>query len=251
MSVRFVIVGAPRTGSTLLVRTLNRLPGVCCHGELLQLQKVRGFEDGFDPLKATLEERNSRAERLHEQRSRDPWAFIENALNQGALASGLKLTFDIFFHQEWESVIAQLVAQPDIKFIHLQRHNELRRFVSEQMLYAGGPIHSEAGGRNESKMTMAIDIEQFQRRHKHVQRWTNRFRSLTADREVLELSYEELAENLRCAIHTVTDFLSLPAPPTILTAPLKKVGAADLRESVTNFDELLQHPATKAYAQRN
>ena len=35
MSTRFVIVGAARTGSTLLVRTLNSIDGVCCHGELL------------------------------------------------------------------------------------------------------------------------------------------------------------------------------------------------------------------------
>ena len=53
MSVKFVIVGAPRTGSTLLVKTLNSLDGVCCHGELLNVPMVRGYEDGFDLLTAS------------------------------------------------------------------------------------------------------------------------------------------------------------------------------------------------------
>ena len=35
MGNRFIIIGAPRTGSTLLVRTLNSIDGICCHGELL------------------------------------------------------------------------------------------------------------------------------------------------------------------------------------------------------------------------
>ena len=57
MPLIFVIVGAPRTGSTLLVKTLNSLAGVCCHGELLGSQNVRGYEDGFDLVNASKSER--------------------------------------------------------------------------------------------------------------------------------------------------------------------------------------------------
>ena len=64
MRVKFVIVGAARTGSTLLVRTLNTLEGVRCHGELLGPENVRGYEDGFDLVKASKSEREARTRRL-------------------------------------------------------------------------------------------------------------------------------------------------------------------------------------------
>ena len=63
MSVTFVIVGAPRTGSTLLVRTLNSIDGIRCHGELLGEEAVRGYEDGFDAAEATLDARQARSAR--------------------------------------------------------------------------------------------------------------------------------------------------------------------------------------------
>ena len=86
MTARFVIVGAPRTGSTLLVRTLNGISGVRCHGELLQRNVVRGLEDGFDPEQATADERKARAQRLYDEREAGPVEFIEKALSGDNLA---------------------------------------------------------------------------------------------------------------------------------------------------------------------
>ena len=82
MSTKFVIVGAPRTGSTLLVKTLNTLDGVRCHGELLGLDTVRGYEDGFDLANASKQARDDRSQRLLQARNQDPVGFIEQALER-------------------------------------------------------------------------------------------------------------------------------------------------------------------------
>ena len=90
MPISFVIVGAPRTGSTLLVKTLNSLPGVCCHGELLGSQNVRGYEDGFDLVNASKSEREERLQRLLLERDSDPVGFMQRALSSDNTACGFK-----------------------------------------------------------------------------------------------------------------------------------------------------------------
>jgi hypothetical protein len=51
MSTQFV-VGAPRTGSTLLVKTLNTLEDMRCQCGLLGEDKVRSDEYGVDLISA-------------------------------------------------------------------------------------------------------------------------------------------------------------------------------------------------------
>ena len=90
MSIQFVILGAPRTGSTLLVRTLNSLDDVLCHGELLGPDKVRGYEGGFDLVAASPDERKEREQRLLLEREQSPLGFIKHALSGAHAATGLK-----------------------------------------------------------------------------------------------------------------------------------------------------------------
>lgn len=247
MSVRFVIVGAPRTGSTLLVRTLNSIAGVRCHGELLQRNVVRGFEDGFDPEQATAQERKARAERLYAEREADPHGFITEALAGDGLATGLKITYEIFFDARWQAVIDQLVGDPGIRFVHLVRHNDLRRYVSEEILYAGGPNHSGAGGRADESVRITVDIESFLARRAEIAASARRFRALVAERDVLEISYEAMAQDIGAEVARVCAFLDPAIEPSGTRAALNKVGAKDLRETVSNVDELLAHAATRDF----
>ena len=247
MTARFVIVGAPRTGSTLLVRTLNSISGVRCHGELLQRNVVRGLEDGFDPEQASAEARKARAERLYAEREADPVNFIDRALAGDGLATGLKITYEIFFDERWHAVIEGLVGDRDIRFIHLQRHNGLRRYVSEEILYAGGPNHSGAGGRAEQSVQISVDIDAFLARQAEIADADKTFRSLIAGREVLDVSYEAMAEDIAAEVGRVCAFLNPAIDTSGTRAALSKVGASDLRDTVSNVDALLAHDATREF----
>lgn len=249
MSTRFAIVGAPRTGSTLLVRTLNSIDGVRCHGELLQRNVVRGLEDGFDPEQATADERKARAERLYAGREADPVGFIQQALAGDALATGLKITYEIFFDPRWQAVIDWLAGEPDLHFIHLIRHNDLRRYVSEEILYAGGPNHSGAGGRAEQSMRIDVDIDTFVARRAEVAATAERFRALVEGRRLLEISYEAMARDIGTQVQAICEFLDPAIDASGTQAALSKVGARDLRETVGNVDELLAHEATREFVE--
>jgi len=245
MSTRFVIIGAARTGSTLLVRTLNSIHGICCHGELLA-DKVRGYQDGFDPEQASREEREARLERLGQARDADPVAFMQRALSGDNAATGCKALYSDLLDPRWRAVTTALLAMPDIRFIHLVRRNSLRRYVSQQILQAGGPNHSGAGGRSEHRIQVHIDIDAYLRSTAAVAAEGRECLALLGDRPILEISYEQLAADTAATVATVCDFLGLASPPGDIAPALSKVGATDLRDTVSNYRELLEHPATRA-----
>ncbi|MDZ7784587.1 MAG: hypothetical protein U5K56_17155 [Halioglobus sp.] len=93
-------LGAARTGSTLLVRTLNSLEGVRCHGGLLG-KRVRGYEDDFDPAAASPAEREARMAALQHERDADPAGFIRRALAGDCRASGFKAMYAAFLDPRW------------------------------------------------------------------------------------------------------------------------------------------------------
>ncbi len=248
MGTKFVIVGAPRTGSTLLVKTLNNLDGVCCHGELLGPEHVRGYEDGFDLVRASKSEREARTQRLLLERNTDPVSFINSILTANYTATGFKALYSAFFNPRWHEVIAFLQTTADIKFIHLKRKNSLRRFISEQILLEGGPNHSGAGGRSEIPISVRVDIDAFLRRSSQLEAEGIEIGALLSKQAVLDITYEELSADTAATVTRVCQFLTLANIPSDAKPALKKVGTANLSDSVSNYQELLDHPATRTLA---
>lgn len=246
MSNRFVIVGAPRTGSTLLVKTLNTLDGVLCHGELLGPENVRGYEDGFDLENASKQARDARIQRLLKERNGDPVEFIDRALKQNEEAVGFKALYSAFLNPRWQDVVASLLRTPATRFIHLRRGNSLRRYVSEQILLAGGPNHSGAGGRADVALQVRIEIDAFLQRAAELESQAQAVSALLSQQPVLDLSYEELSSDTAGTVSRVAAFLGLGTAHVNARPALTKVGAADLRVTVSNYQELLEHPATRA-----
>lgn len=248
MSRKFVIVSAPRTGSTLLVKTLNSLDAICCHGELLAPNHVRGYEDGAALIYMSKAERESRMQGLLQERDADPVEFIDRALDTGAATAGFKVLYNAFLNPRWSDVIRHLQNQDNIRFIHLTRENALRRFISEQISGHGGPIHSAVGGKNQAPVSVHIDIDLFLRRSAELATQARELTALLSQHTVLETNYESLAADTPAAVARVCHFLGLDTAYSDIKPALEKVGAKDLEKSVSNYPELLNHPATRELA---
>ena len=248
MAIKFFILSAPRTGSTLLVRTLNSIDGICCHGELFLPGQVRGLRDDFDPFAATPEQRKARAGKLLDARNADAANFLALALDRPEPAVGLKIIYEDFLQARWQAAFAGAIADTDTRFIHLQRHNALRRYVSEQVMHAGGAIHSDMGGGKDRKVRVEISPEAFSARCQQLEQEVRAVQSKIAARPVLDIYYEDLSDNLPSTIKNVCDFLQLPKIPRSIEPGLQKVGQDDLSESVLNYQEMLENPATRPFA---
>jgi LPS sulfotransferase NodH len=243
---KFLIIGAARTGSTLLVKTLNTIEGIRCHGELLGPNKVRGFEDGIDLEHTSADERRAREERLLAQRSADPAAFLAAAMDGADQAAGFKMIYSTFALPQWQPVIAALLDDPAMWYIHLTRRNNLRRYISEEIANNGGPIHSGAGGRADVPAQITVDIEAFLANTAEVEQAHAAVAARLPAERTLDLSYEALAADTAGAVRTVCEFLDIDPGPGPIAAALSKVGAQDLRGTVSNYDALLEHPVTRA-----
>lgn len=246
--INFVIVGAPRTGSTLLVKTLNSLAGVCCHGELLGAKNVRGYEDGFDLVEASKGEREARLQNLLLARDLDPIGFIQKALAKDNTACGFKALYSAFLDPRWIIIRHWLLQAPEIRFIHLKRKNALRRFISEQILLEGGPNHSGAGGKSEIPIKVHIDIDTFQKRCVEIEAEHSALTAMLLHQDVLHLNYEELSADTATTLGRVCEFLTLDRDPLNIEPALQKVGSANLQDSVSNFQELLDNNITRTMA---
>lgn len=247
MATKFLILSAPRTGSTLLVRTLNSITGICCHGELFLPAQVRGLRDDFDPLAASPEQRRARAEQLLQARNRDPSAFLQDALERAQAAVGLKIIYEDFLRQRWQAALQAAIARPDIRFIHLRRRNALRRYVSEQVMHAGGAIHSDMGGRKHRQVTVEISPAAFASRQRELEREAEQALALLGDKPVLDVDYEDLAGRLQPTIAAICDFIGIATAPRAVEPGLRKVGQQDLSAAVLNYQDLVDDPLTRPF----
>lgn len=247
MARRFVIIGAPRTGTTLLVRTLHSIEGITCHGELLNQGVVRGLMDGFAPLFSTEEQRVHRARRLLEERDRDPVAFVRGVLGRSGGAVGFKILYRELLGQRSEAVTRFLLAQPDLVFVHLRRRNALRRYISECILRKGGPNHSDLGGRSERSLEIHVDIEDFMRHDAELTRQMQAVDARLAGRRIYRVDYEALAADVPDVVSDISRFLGVDVSPDAIQPGLRKVGAEDLRGVVSNYQQLLDDERTRPW----
>ena len=83
-------------------------------------------------------------------------------------------------------------------------------------------------------------------RDRELERQAQTLGEMLSGQPLLDISYEELSADTAGAVRRVAAFLGLAAAPADVKPALSKVGAADLRDTVSNYEELLAHPATRA-----
>ena len=65
---------------------------------------------------------------------------------------------------------------------------------------------------------------------------------------MVDIWYEDLASDTSATVTRLCQFIGVDVGDTEIQPALRKVGARDLRESVANFDELLDNDSTRQLA---
>lgn len=232
--VPFVVAGAERTGSNLLIDMLLTHPRIVSAGELFNTKMIE-----TNTLDIQLPAEIDRAELL-ELRTRDPGACWRKLLAHGqanrALASGFKL---IYYHGVADNrVIDHLLATPSLRVIHLLRDDRLARWTSfvraersnqwwvsteEKTARKVGPVRLDP-----TDTLVAFEYGELQE---------ERFSATFAASHMLEMSYEELAQDPPARGGQVLDFLDVPRMDLL---PLsQKTGDSDVRKLIANWQELV------------
>jgi hypothetical protein len=158
--VRFVIVNAARTGSTMLRMLLNSHPDIHCEGEIL------GARPPADAIRILRQKVYS------------------------APVAGFKIKYEELSLPEFAEVLDWLVRERSIRVIHLFRRDRLARLCSQVSVGLHGSYLFTEQRPEPVRFSLSIDecLADFGLQAER----EARFKQLFADHQVLEVTYEEL-----------------------------------------------------------
>lgn len=208
---RFVIFGAGRSGSTLLVSLLDSNPGLICAGELLRVRRVapRSYID-------------HRA-RLAEA---DAWGFKLLAYHLTAI------------HGRPPGPFLQSLHRDGFAIIHLTRRHLLAQALSNALARARSVWHLR-GDTPSPTTPVHLDLDDVAHHLAAAERQERVDALALADLPHLHVEYERdllPAERHRATVARIGEFLGVPLDRADTT--LRKVVPTDLRAVVTNYDAL-------------
>lgn len=233
--VRFVVVGAERTGSNLLVDMLATHPDVAAAGELFN---TRMIDEG--QLDARMVADVDVASMLR-QRREDPPAFLDamaaRATGSGRRAFGFKL---LYYHMLSDNrVVDHLLSQPDLRVIHLVRRDRVARYVSQvraERTDQWWSAASDDAAQRRSGGAVEVDPRMLLWDMQFMEQLEERTRATFAGFRGVEIAYEDLAADLEGATATALALLDLP--PARLAPQSQKQGDGDARKRIVNWQEL-------------
>ena len=227
---KFIILGAPRTGSNLIRSSLNNHSGIITFGELF-----REFDDDIAWGFANY----PRSRRIKKMRQSNPTKFLEKKVFKNYPKRISAVGFKIFYihaqEEQWKSVWNYLINQADLNVIHLKRRNHLKVVLSvvkalktdnwiqkTNIVQESAPIHID--------YAYCLDVLT------KLQKWESKYDSLFAENKKIEIIYEQLCSNYDQEMKRIQEFLEVKYE--IIKPSTYKQSIAPISKSIENFWEL-------------
>jgi LPS sulfotransferase NodH len=221
---RYVILCAPRTGSSMLRTLLASHPQIMSHGELLTAPIL----DALLPE----DPRASMIEAADQLRREAPVSFGQEMVfnPEGKKAVGSKILYDSVLHAPFVQVLSALQSDTQIKLIHLKQVNRLRRLVSLLAASRGhGVVNIWDGSGPPAVKPFSVSPEECLSDFEYVEGLEERFASIFSGHQTFDVSFEELIGNSDETLGAIQDFLGIdrhslqPATTPVNPAPLSRI----------------------------
>jgi len=228
----FVILGAERTGSNLLVETLAEQSGIGCAGEIFNPRLIAEGECPW--LTGELP-----PDVLQRLRGAHPAAMVRELLREaaetGKVWGGFKL---LYFHGIADSrVLRALSDLPDLRIVHQVRANRLQRWLSHCRASASGRWYAVKGEARERRVpALTLNLHDTLYDFVYQQSMENLYRSIFDGREILEVDYEDIVTMPRETLSRLGRFFDFE--PSVAEPRSAKTGGGSLRSDIENFDEV-------------
>jgi len=236
-ATRFIIICAARTGSTMLRSMLNSHPQMVCHGEVFS-PRLSGFagiynqKDSDSPIRQFVEKK----------RNERPVDFLRDYVFYAGSyqAIGAKIKYDELEQPRWSAVFDSLLADRDIRVVHLIRENRLRRLVSAIIAELTGvtvvPASDPQPDLRRPVPKIVVDVERCIHDFTAVQAAEASFRRHFSGHRIFEVSYEGIMDEHSRQLSDLQRFLQLEE--TTLTATTLRQSAHRLEDVIENYSEV-------------
>jgi len=236
-ATRFVLLASPRTGTNLLNRNVNQLPGVRLHGEV--------FNPGFIGFSDEHHARFGTRRKNVAERDIDPLALLQRIWDdEGADAVGFHL-----FPGHDPNVLATVLDDSSVRKITLRRslfqsYVSLRIAEAEDLwiITADQPLARE---RDPNGVQVRFDTEDFERYETRLRHYWQRIFSLLSGsgQASLDLFYSTI--NKVETINQIAEFLGVPGRVDSLKKTLVKQNPDELSRKVTNYEDLERYARSR------
>lgn len=236
----FVIIGAGRSGTSLLREKLNSHRGVACLPELYNADRT--------PMQRWHSQTQMAA--IAAARDAEPARFLTETVwrpyARSIRAVGVKI---LYLH--WErhrSALEKSGLLDGARFIHLRRGNGFARYLSEQRAFRSGTFHTRKDQRGQlpQHAPIAIDCAHMLAEIESVERQADAIGESLSDWPVLNIAYEEIARNPAATDPALCDFLDVERQS--LASSLAPTGGAPLDRQVSNLAEVRAALASRGWA---
>jgi LPS sulfotransferase NodH len=254
--VKFVLLGHKRCGSTLLSISLSCHTNVFMFGEVFNEsieERQRAYCIGLRNCKAARRQ-NITAQNYYREGDAanflKRWVYFRNYMDP--VAVGFKMFYehcrdDVEMRQAW----SYLIAEKDIRVIHLYRRNLLETYLSLTLAMQTNKWARHKGAGGSSRLT---SLEPVYLSPKDCEDY---FRKLAAEQEetrrnfcghqMLEISYENnICRQYQETFDLICDFLAVPKTRT--GKQLEKQAVGKPSQQISNYAELKQYFSTTEFA---
>lgn len=243
---KFVIITLPRSGSTVLVKTLDRHPQVFCAGELFYFPgNIYHTECQFPfwRIKVLSNKINYLINfpnvilRLRR--------FMNNFYNQekpGYKAVGFKMMYQ---HILYMPGIMDYLKKNNIKVILLTRKNIIRNVLSDMKARESGVYHKEPGDDKNVNKKLHVNLQLLSEKINETGRWSKKLEAVSAGMETLQIDYSDFA-NWDEMTGRVFDFLEVSRE--IIQPATEKLNPPALENMIDNYEEVKQWAIENGYS---
>ncbi|MEP6465725.1 MAG: sulfotransferase [Parafilimonas sp.] len=236
---KFVIFTLPRTGSTLLSKSLNKHPEIFCDDEIFHFS----FRDYFSPnqfrfLKFRFLPKKINYIINYPFTSLKLTGFLNryftNKQNENFKARGFKLMYYQTFYMPG---LINYLKKNDIKIILLLRENIFRNALSDLRARSTGIYHNQDDNEEERSglAKLHVDTKELQQKMDGIVLQNKKLASLINNMICIKIRYEDFM-NWNETMTKLEDFLDVSK--TEIAAGAKKLNPDNLQDMISNYTEV-------------
>jgi len=243
--IKFILLGQGRSGSSLITEGLAEHPDVRIAGEVFHSDE-EGRRLAFQALNGV--EPDGEREAQYYRDGADAWQFLEQTVFDAPLGSGVQAAgFKMFYLHARRNPVEKrdwryLLANDDIRVIHLIRENMLESYISLRVAFLTGEWERFKGTNAPRKEQPRLRLEPKECEVYFNQElaWRKWARESFRAHPFLEIKYErDVCARFADVMNEIHDFIDVPRRRA--SQILEKQAQRPLREAITNYEELEEY----------